>query len=133
MKTAYIMRGLPGSGKSTVARQIAENRLSTIHSTDNFFMVNGEYQFNPSKLREYHAKNLAAFTKSCEDNTPVVICDNTNTQEWEYEQYIKAAEENGYCVAIVKMKHPSTIVAAERNTHGVPLEAILRMLSRFED
>jgi len=133
MHIAYIMRGLPGSGKSTVARQIGENRLCEIHSTDNYFVENGEYRFDPSKLAQYHRANLAAFATACQEKIPIVICDNTNTQKWEFEPYVRVARKEGYIVVFVKLDHPSAFVCAERNTHGVPMDAIQRMIERWED
>jgi adenylate kinase family enzyme len=47
------MRGLPGSGKSTKAKKIAGN-FGVIFSTDDFFMVNGKYTYNPQMIGEYH-------------------------------------------------------------------------------
>lgn len=44
-----IMRGLPGSGKSTLAKKIA-NKYGLIYSTDDFFMVNNEYVFDPKMI-----------------------------------------------------------------------------------
>ena len=38
IKYAYIMRGIPGSGKSTAAKKIAGEE-GKIHSTDTYFMV----------------------------------------------------------------------------------------------
>ncbi len=62
-----------------------------VFSTDSFFMVDGEYQFDPSKLGEYHALNLAKATRYMESFGPnsdaLCIIDNTNTQSWEYEKY----------------------------------------------
>ena len=43
------MRGLPGSGKSTKARKIA-GQFGVVYSTDDFFMVNGEYKFDPKMI-----------------------------------------------------------------------------------
>ena len=57
------MRGIPGSGKSTTAKKIA-GETGKIHSTDNYFMVDGEYRFDPKKLKENHEANYNAF---CED------------------------------------------------------------------
>jgi adenylate kinase family enzyme len=39
------MRGLPGSGKSTKAKKIAGEH-GVIYSTDDFFMVNGQYVYD---------------------------------------------------------------------------------------
>ena len=41
MKTLYIVRGVPGSGKSTFAKTLG----GTHFETDNYFMIDGEYKF----------------------------------------------------------------------------------------
>ena len=38
-------------------------RAGAILSTDDLFMVDGEYQFDPTKLGEYHAQNLENATR----------------------------------------------------------------------
>ena len=55
-KFCFIMRGVPGSGKSTVASKIkGENGI--IHSTDDYFIdANGEYQFDKTLLAKNHEK-----------------------------------------------------------------------------
>ena len=45
------MRGLPGSGKSTKAKKIAGD-VGVIFSTDDFFMVDGQYKFDPKMIEE---------------------------------------------------------------------------------
>tara|TARA_Y100000310_G_scaffold161696_1_gene161596 strand:- start:520 stop:945 length:426 start_codon:yes stop_codon:yes gene_type:complete len=140
MLTAIILRGLPGSGKSTVAEILALGRSTMVshdsntitHSTDSFFYEDGDYNFDFKKLGEYHAKNLAAFTDSCEKKVSLIICDNTNTQYWEYEKYIEAAKKHGYKVHIVTVGDFDVECCAERNTHGVPGEAIQKMKDRWE-
>ena len=84
-------------------------------------------------LAENHQKNYTAFCDSLETHD-VVIVDNTNTQEWEYEGYVRRAEAASYQVVYVVLK-PSlrdAQVYADRNTHGVPLDAIQRQIARFE-
>lgn len=141
-KICYILRGLPGTGKSELAKNLAsggrESRLG-IFSTDEHFMVDGEYQFDPSKLGEYHAYNLRNATQFMESfKSPIhtinCIIDNTNTQHWEYEKYEEAAKENGFMVQIISIewKREDIPLYAERNSHGVPEEAIYRMAERWE-
>lgn len=105
-----------------------------IHSTDSYFYdSNGDYQFDPSLLSENHQRNYNDFQKSL-GRFNVVICDNTNTQEWEYEGYVRSAEAAGYQVVYVVLKPllRDAQVYADRNTHGVPLDAIHRQIARFE-
>ncbi|MFA6042204.1 MAG: ATP-binding protein [Patescibacteria group bacterium] len=131
MRIAYIMRGVSGSGKTTVAKQLIQNG-GTIHATDNYFMVEGVYTFDPAKLSEYHELNFQSFSESLQAGVPVIVCDNTNILYTHYQRYVEAAEQAGYLVAIVTLPHPDPQQAAERNLHGVPLYAIDRQISRFE-
>ena len=104
-------------------------------------MVDGEYQFDPTKLGEYHAQNLRqatyfseGFGKVYDYSDVLCIIDNTNTQHWEYEKYVEAAKENGFMVQIISIdwKREDIPLYAERNSHGVPEEAIYRMAERWE-
>ena len=64
----------------------------------------------------------------------VCVIDNTNTQHWEYEKYVEAAKENGFMVQVITVdwKREDIPLYAERNSHGVPEEAIQRMADRWE-
>lgn len=75
------MRGLPGSGKSTAARKIA-GQLGVIYSTDDFFMVKGSYVYDPSKIGEYHERNLERTIQAMKDNIKLIVIDNTNIKLW---------------------------------------------------
>lgn len=134
-KNAYILRGLSGSGKSTLAKLLAEGR-GNIHSTDGYFMENGVYKFDATKLGYNHAQNQKAFYNSCANGFEVVVCDNTCMARWEFEPYIKAAKEFGYNVHTILVGNPKDeqhqIECANRNSHGVSLDIIKRMANKFE-
>tara|TARA_A100001388_G_scaffold269513_1_gene245913 strand:- start:5227 stop:5652 length:426 start_codon:yes stop_codon:yes gene_type:complete len=139
VKICYILRGLSGTGKSTLAKNLRDSHTrARVFSTDDLFMVDGEYQFDPSKLGEYHALNLAKATEYMEgfgpNNDGLCIIDNTNTQHWEYEKYVEAAKENGFMVQIISIdwQQEDIHLYAKRNSHGVPEEAIQRMADRWE-
>jgi NEDD4-binding protein 2 len=134
-----LMRGVSGSGKSTMARKITETQnLSVILSTDDFFVVNGEYRFDPKKLGEYHAANVKRVDTAMGDECPCVIVDNTNTQAWEMKPYVELAEKHGYAVEI-HMPEPVDFEEIMRRqseradqNKSLPAEVVKRMLDRFE-
>lgn len=130
-----IMRGVSGSGKSTLARMLAGND-AVIHSTDDFFMTEGKYVFDPKKIGENHKRNQEAARKSMKDGIQTVIIDNTNTQAWEMKPYVLMAEELGYDVEI---RHPEQVGFDElmrrqssRPDKSLPAEIVQKMLDRFE-
>lgn len=144
-KLAIIMRGLPGSGKSYWIEQFIQSQPLSIalqikqygyFSTDNLFVVDGKYQFNVSKLSEYHQTNLSLFIEALSRGEPIVICDNTNVCHWEYIAYKTAAAALGYKVKIVITGEPKSashqLLCAQRNKHHVPLKHIQKMGKMFE-
>lgn len=98
-KTLIIMRGLPGSGKSTKAKTLAGEQ-GLIYSTDDFFMVNGKYEYDPKMIGEYHNRNFERTQKAMFEGKPLIIVDNTNIRLWEMKKYVIAGEQNGYTIRI---------------------------------
>ncbi len=131
MNFAYIMRGVPGSGKSAVAREL-KGEKGEIFSTDNYFYKDGVYCFDPALLVKNHAENFEAFSFAIHDRVPVVICNNTNVKHEHYEPYARVAREAGYLVVIVTLPHPDPLVAAMGNEHNVPEYSIRKMIANWE-
>ena len=128
-KTLYIVRGIPGSGKSTFAKTLG----GTHFETDEFFMVDGEYKFDPTKLKDAHrwcqdSVNTAMILNHTAGLNNVIVVSNTFTQEWEMEAYYKLAETYDYRVfsLIVENRHGG------ENLHNVPEDKIEAMRKRFE-
>jgi len=123
-KILFIVRGLPGSGKSTFASTISD----VYFEADQFFMQDGSYKFDPSKLRDAHAWCLSQVESMMQKAEPRVAVSNTFTQEWEMSAYFEAAKKYGYRVfsAIVENRHGG------KNTHGVPDDKIQIMKDRFQ-
>lgn len=140
------MRGIPGSGKSTQAREIAHAALKmgangvVICSTDDFFMIDGKYVFDHEKLGTNHAKNREKVVGLMRHSIDVIIVDNTNIKRRDFETYVGYGSVHGYEIEeIVVGEKPMTVnldafikTCHARNKHGVPLEAIDRMARTFE-
>lgn len=131
-KRVIIIRGIPGSGKSTLAQELA-GKTGKVHSTDDYFMKDGKYVFDPSKLGRNHTLNFSAFEADLALGVSPVIVDNTNSRKWEFQRYLESAENAGYSVEVVQVPHIDPHLAARRNSHGVPESAIRRMIARWED
>jgi predicted kinase len=128
-KILYLLRGVPGSGKSSVAQNIG----GTHFETDKYFMVDGEYKFDPTKLKQYHQMcqnevNLAMIQNHTAHLNDVIVVSNTFTQEWEMKPYFDLAKTYGYQVfsLIVENRHGGL------NQHGVPEDKVQIMKDRFE-
>jgi predicted kinase len=131
----YIMRGLPGSGKSTKAKELA-GKLGKIFSTDDYFMQDGEYRFDAARLPENHRRNLDDSTMAMRRGTGTVVIDNTNIEPWHFEKYVEAGRLYGYEVEFVEFdprnySDSKIRELASRNTHRVPETAIRAMKDKW--
>lgn len=129
-----IMRGVPGSGKTTMAKKLAaEIPGCVIVSADDWFTgADGVYRFRPDQLKIAHETCRELFAKALLARASVIV-DNTNTQRWEFKSYVDAALMAGYHVefAVIEPKLSAETYAA-RCTHGVPVTQIQRMIDRWE-
>lgn len=129
MKTLILLRGLPGSGKSTLAKLLVGEKDYCHKEADMFFVDReGNYKFEPSKIRDAHAwcQEEIEFAMKLE-HSPVVVS-NTFTQEWEMQAYYELAAKYDYQVSsiIVENRHGG------KNVHGVPEDKLQAMKDRFE-
>jgi predicted kinase len=128
-KTINIIRGLPGSGKSTYAETLG---VPVFEADQYFIQPNGEYHFDGANLRKAHEWCQSMVREVMKRGTGVAVA-NTFTQEWEVAPYRELAEKYGYTVVITTIHSKlSDEELAARNVHGVPAESIRRMRERWE-
>jgi predicted kinase len=129
----FLVRGLPGSGKTSFASAIW-NEYAVCEADKFFYDKEGNYNFDPSKLKEAHTwcKNQVETRMIDHQNNqqyyPEIAVSNTFTQEWEMEDYFKLAEKYGYKVVslIIENRHGG------QNVHGVPKDKLQIMKDRFQ-
>ena len=134
-KILYIVRGLPGSGKSTFAKKLVSSDF-LVCEADKYFIdkQTGEYKFDGSKIKDAHkyCQNLVeTYMKDSMVNDQwyrEIAVSNTFTMEWEMTHYFELAKKYGYKVftIIVENRHNG------ENVHGVPNDKIEQMKDRFE-
>jgi predicted kinase len=125
MKNIYLVRGIPGSGKTTFAKTLEGLHIEAdMYFTDE----NGVYTFEPTKIKDAHKWCNDLVEEWMREEQDKIVVSNTFTQEWEMENYYKLAEQYGYRVTsiIVENRHNGV------NEHGVPEDKIEIMKNRFE-
>ncbi|XP_046384863.1 uncharacterized protein LOC124155181 isoform X2 [Ischnura elegans] len=97
-----LLRGLPGSGKSTLSKQLLSipgGKSGFTCSADDFFLVphggkgQKEYRFDPLKLEDAHKHCRIQVLRAMAHGVTPIIVDNTNTQAWEMLPYVEMALE----------------------------------------
>lgn len=113
-----ILSGLPGSGKSTYARQLEEQTKEAgnclqVFSADHFFLDDaGNYNFDVSQIGKAHAECYRKFLEAVQQYTSpdkykndiVLLVDNTNLSAWEISPYVQVASAYEMPCKIVTIK-----------------------------
>jgi predicted kinase len=125
--TLYLVRGVPGSGKSSLAMTLFNSGVvDCCFEADEGMMQDGVYVFNPALLPKVHAVCQSKTTSALLEGFNVAVS-NTSVTEKEVKTYQCIAEQIGanFISLVVENRHGCT------NIHGVPDEKINQMKSRF--
>lgn len=131
----FIMRGLPGSGKSHISQHILDMGVEQYCSADTFFVDDtGKYNYDPKRIADAHQYCKQKFDEALQTGKPIIV-DNTNIKlDW-LRYYEVAAIRAGYSVCHVqpanKWSH-DPFQCFKKCTHGVPLEKIHQMAKDWE-
>ena len=115
-----LIRGLPGSGKSTMAKEFARNGYAHFEA-DMYFVRDGKYQYDSSQIRDAHAW-CQRMTRLALARGKSVVVSNTFTQLREMAPYRSMSRQ----VRVIEA------TGRWQNTHGVPAEMLERMAQRWE-
>lgn len=133
-RVLVLMRGLPGSGKTTLALKM-RGATGVVLSADHFFYRDGRYSFDKARLSEAHEWNKRRARQAMQEGRSPVIIDNTNVEVWEMMPYVAFALRSKYHVCVLEPDTPWKFDArqlAQKNVHGVHRQTIDSMLERYD-
>jgi len=131
MAKLIIMQGIPGSGKSRVARKLAKRLGASIVSADDLPGLYAADGFHPELLGEAHKRCFRLAVEHARAGHSVIV-DNTNLTALEMAPYVALGAAFGYTVEIVRVLCPQPVAYA-RQTHGVPLAVHRGMARRLRE
>lgn len=133
--TLFIIRGMPGSGKTTLAKLIAD----AVYSADDFFTHNGVYEFEPHKLPEAHEWCRCIVHESLVlalggNHRKKIAVANTFSQLWEFSAYVEMTEKLGVQFFVIDLfdQGYNDQELFERCTHPVPLHIFENQRRRWQ-
>ncbi|XP_078262995.1 uncharacterized protein ylpm1 [Rhinoraja longicauda] len=155
-RIVVIMRGLPGSGKTHVAKLIRDKEVEyggaapRVLSLDDYFMTEVEkvvkdpdsgkrvkkkvleYEYEPEMEDTYRSSMFKTFRKTLDDGFfPFIIVDAINNRIKHFEQLWSAAKTKGFEVYIAEMSADNQ-TCAKRNIHSRKLKEINKMADHWD-
>lgn len=138
MRHLYLMCGLPFSGKSTLARAIAERVEGEVVSLDEINAQRGlhdGFALSVAEWSEAHDLALAQCRVLMAKGAPVVV-DDTNCYRWLRDDHRRDAKQAGYETVVVLLDVPLDVCLQRAGQGERPnpeaLPAMVRMAQEFE-
>nr|XP_007985475.1 YLP motif-containing protein 1 isoform X3 [Chlorocebus sabaeus] len=155
-RIVVIMRGLPGSGKTHVAKLIRDKEVEfggpapRVLSLDDYFITEVEkeekdpdsgkkvkkkvmeYEYEAEMEETYRTSMFKTFKKTLDDGFfPFIILDAINDRVRHFDQFWSAAKTKGFEVYLAEMSADNQ-TCGKRNIHGRKLKEINKMADHWE-
>ncbi len=135
MKKIVLIRGLPGSGKSSYAQKLKE-KGALIFNNDELLTANGIYKWDAELALMAHFLNQKRVCQAMREGKEFIVVDNTNILPYHMAPYIRLAHHYKYEYELFEMDTPWALDIEElekKNTHDVPLSVLDEMRKQYLD
>lgn len=124
----YLIRGLPGSGKSTFAKSLADALDCNHYEHDKYlYTEEGKYLWTEQRMAYAYRQCLRDTEATMAEGEPVVVSNVFPTSK-SLKNYRKLAEKYGHRVTYIVVENRRGGV----NIHDVPQEALDDMRKAFQ-
>ncbi|MCJ7823582.1 MAG: ATP-binding protein, partial [Anaerolineales bacterium] len=158
-KIVYLMRGLPSSGKSYTAKQLA-GQTGIVCETDEYFYTHSgddpaRYDYRPELLEEARQWNFERFKEAVGNDVSPIVVDRGNGLNVSTQIYARYAIDNGYEVELkepesewwreisvllkykqhtrpVLMQWADILARMSSSSHRVPVSVIRRRMEKWK-
>lgn len=143
-KILYVTRGLPGSGKSTKAKQLPGVQPQNVFSSDDLiskdpieyakFFEDMSQKQNWQPIIDKHKENTNRVIQAMQKGISPIVLDNTNIEAWNCKKCVEQAIQYGYKVEFVDAGTGGLTVEElhKRNIHSVPKSQLQEMLDKYQ-
>ena len=128
LQELIIVRGLPGSGKTKVAKGIVKSLGGkAVHfESVMYFRTTDDNHYRSNHVKSSHDWCLRSTENALKEGRTVVVA-NTFTRGWEIEPFLSLGKELGLKTTVIKA------IETNPNKFGIPDGTIRHMSNRWED
>ena len=124
-KYLFIIRGLPGSGKTTLARELAPDANAA--NDDYFTAPDGTYNYDLDKFPEARRACIQKILNFLQSGVSKIAVHNVFSVPKSFRIYEDMARQHGYTPVIVKC------TGKFGDVHAVPKDVLQDMALRWKD
>ena len=122
MKNLIILRGVPGAGKSTLAKFLAGDK-GVIVEEDDYHMIDGQYYYKHEDVESAKRKCIDKINEEMWYNEKLIVVSNTNTKASSVTGLIDLAKINGYRYTVLTLENWHGNI----DVHNVPADTLIEM------
>ena len=123
-----LLRGLPGSGKTTLAQVLGALPGARVLSIDDYFTdEHGVYTFHHLDNHKAYQHCIDRVEEFMLDHCPHIIVHNTFVYDWEMKPYLDLAQVHGYQLHVTTVEK----YHSGQNVHEVSDEQIRKMAEKY--